>query len=461
MPILYLNKKDQSGIGIVLLAILLGLLGYGTSRNDFFTYFGLYSLAFGTYAFVLRHAFRSAQPTNMLYYIGAAILLRLVLLGMQPNLSDDFYRFVWDGRLSAAGINPFLYRPDELLNRPIFEQLQLKTLYEGNTNTDWPYYSGLNSKSYYSVYPTALQLIFLFSAWLFPDNLMGTVIIMRLFIVGAELGTLLFSLKILGYRNLDPRLLLCYAFNPLIVLEWTGNLHFEALAIFFLSASVWFLFQKKLILSTFFLSGAVVSKLIPLLYLPIFFSFLGWKKWLQYSILSGMWILIFLAPFFYHTNTIANLSKSIGLYFNSFEFNASFYYLLQAFLGIFTDAIPRPQLALSLNLMVLGFIFYLSFWRKATTLAQVQNYMLWALTAYFLATRTVHPWYIGSLLWLAIFTTQRYPFYWSFLVGLSYVTYFSGNFEEQNWVIFIEYIVLFAIMLKDYASPQSPNSPPI
>lgn len=447
MPILYFNKKNQSGIGILLLALLLILLGYNSSRNDFFVFFTLYSLAFATYSFILYHTFRSTQ-LNILYYLGAAILLRLALLGMQPNLSDDFYRFVWDGRLAAAGINPFLYKPEELLNQPIFEQLQLKTLYEGDANADWAYYSGLNSKSYYSVYPSALQFIFLCSAWIFPDNLMGAIVVMRLFIIAAELGTLFFSLKILGYRNLDPRLLLLYALNPLIILEWTGNLHFEALAIFFLSASLWFLLKNRLFVSTLFFSGAVVSKLIPLIYLPIFFSFLGWRKGLQYSVLSGTWVLIFLIPFFYDINTIAHLSKSVGLYFNSFEFNASFYYLAEAIIGIFTDTIPRQQLALILNILVLIFILYLSFWRKATTVAQVQNYMLWALTAYFLATRTVHPWYIGSLVWLAIFTGQRYPFYWSFLIGLSYITYLSGNFEEQNWAVFIEYTLLFALMMR-------------
>jgi hypothetical protein len=135
--------------------------------------------------------------------------------------------------------------------------------------------------------------------------------------------------------------------------------------------------------------------------------------------------------------------------------------LAEAIIGIFTNEIPRPQLALGLNILVLGFIIYLSFGRKATTVVKVQNYMLWALTAYFLATRTVHPWYIGSLVWLAIFTGQRYPVYWSFLVGLSYITYLSGNFEEQNWAIFIEYALLFAMMIKDYAKPQSPNSPAI
>jgi hypothetical protein len=55
------------------------------------------------------------QRPSEVALIGAALLFRLLLLFAVPALSDDFYRFLWDGRLSLEGINPFLYTPRQLI----------------------------------------------------------------------------------------------------------------------------------------------------------------------------------------------------------------------------------------------------------------------------------------------------------------------------------------------------------
>ena len=51
------------------------------------------------------------DKTNIYFFVVTGILLRVVLIPMFPNWSDDIYRFLWDGYLWNAGINPFDHLP--------------------------------------------------------------------------------------------------------------------------------------------------------------------------------------------------------------------------------------------------------------------------------------------------------------------------------------------------------------
>ena len=50
------------------------------------------------------------RPT-LAVILGVALALRLALLFEPPNLSTDAYRYVWDGRVQGAGVNPYLHVP--------------------------------------------------------------------------------------------------------------------------------------------------------------------------------------------------------------------------------------------------------------------------------------------------------------------------------------------------------------
>ena len=93
----------------------------------------------------------------------SSIFLRLVLFASIPTLSDDYFRFIWDGNLMANCQNPFKYLPSELPKNEI--------------------YDGLNSKNYYSVYPPFLQLIFGFSSLVANGNILANVNVMRIIII--------------------------------------------------------------------------------------------------------------------------------------------------------------------------------------------------------------------------------------------------------------------------------------
>ena len=80
---------------------------------------------------------------------------------------------------------------------------------------------------------------------------------------------------------------------------------------------------------------------------------------------------------------------------------------------------------------------------------------------YFAMATTVHPWYLTNLLVIAIFTTFRYPIVWSYLIFLSYATYQTNLYQENLWLVAIEYLIVLVVMIyeiKDYWKRLLTNS---
>ena len=125
---------------------LLVLLNYFTDRRDFIQLIACFAILFAIYLYWIKES--NKQDFN--YLLAIAIAARIALIFSTPNLSDDYFRFIWDGKLIANGINPFDYLPNEL-RESIFYQSNLLLI------------NGMNSPEYYSIYPPALQFIFFIS----------------------------------------------------------------------------------------------------------------------------------------------------------------------------------------------------------------------------------------------------------------------------------------------------------
>ncbi len=115
---------------------------------------------------------------------------------MMPNLSDDIYRFVWDGRLLYQGYDPFAYLPSEIIRG------------EGDVaakGIDQALFEQLNSPDYYTIYPPVNQAVFALAAWVSPTSVRGSAIVIRLVIFAAELLTLWLLMRLLTVnRNPNP-----------------------------------------------------------------------------------------------------------------------------------------------------------------------------------------------------------------------------------------------------------------
>lgn len=410
----------------LLMVAVFVLIGYFTSREDFLQLFVLYSAAFGLYLVLLKYA-----DTNDLVkegrYLG--IFLRFVLLFSIPNLTDDFYRFIWDGKLLLNGINPYAFSP---------EQITLNNVHHTNfTNVvDTHLFNELNSKQYFSIYPPVCQFLFSGAAFLSFNNTYVNIVLLKFFIFLFEAGTILLLPKLLEQLKMPVKYQLIYTLNPLIILELTGNMHFEAIMVFFLVLSIYYLVKQKDIFSAIAFGFAIGSKLWPVMLLPLFFKFIGFKRTLQFCLISGVVALIILLPMFLQYKNIAG---SLNLYFQQFEFNASSYYFFRFIIGkdanYDTFLLMRKLLPL---FTVIGITLLSIFYKKQYFLTA----LLLAFSLYCLFATTIHPWYLSPLIILSVFSNFRYAIIWSFLIYLSYITYITPAYIENYYLIVLEYVVV-------------------
>jgi hypothetical protein len=428
----------------VLMAALCLKLFYLQQRGDFNSLILLVSLFFVLYLTLVRTAsqLKSEKPLKLL--IGGAIILRALGLFALPSLSDDLFRFIWDGNLSLQGLNPFLFTPAELTNAGSALELDAYLFEE------------MNSPDYHTVYPPVLQGIFLFSASISGSSVLLNSMVMKLFTLAVEVGSIIQISYLLKVFGKSPRWVLLYAFNPLIILEFAGNLHFEAIMIFFLLLTWRWLLEEKWLPAFLAFAIAVHTKLIPLVLLPYLFFSLGPKK--SFSLLGILLLSSILLWFpFVGGEAGINLFSSLDLYFRSFEFNGSIYYLLRwlgfQIKGYNLIGITGPVLAATSTLIILG----ISWHYRDKSLKNLGFVLPVSLTVLYLLSTTVHPWYITPLLAFLPFYRWMYPLLWSFLIFLSYQAYSApAGVEEHTLILLAEYGLLFLFIAYEWKRMQNP-----
>lgn len=427
---------------LFLSACLYGLLGYATSREQFSMLIGLYILLMWGYSLRVRPLLTDVDTSDVKpdrFLFGSAIVFRLVLLLAIPALSDDYARFIWDGRLLLHGVNPFRYLPVELMAGGLVPAGYV----------DSALYPLLNSPNYYTVYPPVNQLLFALAAWLSPHNVLGIVVLLRLPIILAELGTLWLMSRLLKQSGRNPNLALLYGLNPLVILELTGNVHFEAAMIFFTLLAIYCWQQKRGLLSAGVLAVAIATKLLPLIVLPLVIAHDGWKAGLRYSVVVLGFVGLLFIPFF-NGSLLMNMMESIDLYFRKFEFNASLYYLIRE-VGFWIEGYNVVgRIGLWLSAITTTGLLILAFARSFP----VPIRMLWMLTLYLAMATTIHPWYITSLIAVSVFTcspayTARYVLFWSALIWLSYSAYRTSPVHEEVGLLLLEYGVVYSLFIID------------
>lgn len=422
------SKKYGKYIFLILSGIIYYYVGYQLVRSNFEILIIDVSLLFALYIYASKY---------LTFDWWSVIILRIVLIASIPSLSDDYFRFIWDGNLVANGQNPYQFLPSELVQNSM-SKFQAREVFDG-----------MNSKNYYSVYPPLLQLIFGFAAFFSKGNILINIIGLRLFIILAEIGSIYLIIRILKYFNLPKSNVLIYAFNPLVILELTGNLHFEGITIFFtLLVFYWLVVKtnsiKNISFTATFLAFASLIKLLPLIFIPLIINKIGWKKEYIFSFLVGIIIIIAFLPFI-NFAIINNISQSLNLYFQHFEFNASIYYLVR-WLGIIVNNNNPIQFAGPLlSMMSFFIILWISFGKYAFRNSNNQIFIqaLLVVSTYFIFATTVHPWYLTTLVAFTSLTNFRFAIVWSALAFLSYSAYQFSDFHENLWFILFEYFIVF------------------
>lgn len=421
-----LKANLRSNLPIIGLLIALMYIQHYVARHDSTWLIAVYAVAFSCYLIICSH------HHNWQKILVWGIIIRITFLWFPPTLSDDFYRFFWDGQLSNLNINPYLHTPKWLIEQ---SSQSIKQLLD--------FYPSLNSPSYYSVYPPVAQSVF-WCASTFGSSIELFIAIFRLFQLAADIAIFFLIREFLNKNNERASLSALYFLNPLVILELTGNLHLEGIMLLFILLSVKYYDQKKIFLSGGMLGLSIATKLIPIVFLPAIFIKSNFKNF-SFFVLGCLIFILFTSVPFWDISLLNGIKDSSTLFINKFEFNASIYFLFKAYgywdRGFNTIATSGP----TLTYITIGGILTLSFFRSKSN--QLPKIYIEILLIYLTFALVVHPWYIIPLIGLSPLTNYRFPILWSFLIVFSYIGYFDGFYEHPYIFILVEYFLLWAYIV--------------
>lgn len=422
-------RKSSPTIGALLLGTGIYGIGYQIPRENFPLLISAFALAF--FGMILLQKSQIKEQT--LFSLG--LIFRLLLIAAVPILSDDYYRFLWDGLIIQNGYNPFEHTPEDLIQA------------FPNSKFHQELYAGMNSPKYFSVYPPVNQWIFYLSS--LTGSIYGGIITLRLFIIGFEIGTYYILQKILHRFSLSTSRAWWYWLNPLVILELTGNLHGEGILICFLLIGLYHLAKLKDLKGGLFIGLSVLSKLFSLMFLPILLLKGRWFRSKKFMLgVIPICIIAFLP--FLNLGNIAHILESIDLYFQTFEFNGSTFNVIkwigyQTF-GFDLIKIAGPILSF-LSLLIILTLSWLYRFRNRLSMFKAFTLMF---ATYLFFSPIVHPWYAILPLALSIFTKMKFMIAWSGTIFLSYIAYSSNASQEIKTIVqTVEYLTVFIILYKD------------
>ncbi len=426
-----LEAAEQKPYPFILLitttVALLGLFYYTSLRVDLLSpvwiYFFLYLTAYFVYLYA---SFRVVPAVDKLYkfvpqfIILFGIVFRLMLVHSPPSLSTDIYRYIWDGRLSIHGVNPFRWTPNDS---------RLAHL------RDWQIWMPMEYKPYQTVYMSVSQEIFAIGSLLFHNNITGY----KLMYVTFDIGNMLLLWRLLIKLDQPAWKVVWYAWCPLPIIEIGLSGHQDVTGVFFFLATFLVFACGRTRLASILIAASVLTKGFPLLLIPLFARKSGWT--------FAAYALVFLALFGIPQIMEAHeFLHGMQQYLMNVEVNGSIHALIDYFLSYYTT--KHLQLANQITdlmiLVVVGAMIY----RPLSTLKELMRRSLIIVCSCLLVVPTLFPWYMVWLIPVATCVGKRPSAAVIVLLGTSIMNYtFYFTHETYWWSAWIEYVPFYSVLL--------------
>ncbi len=344
------------------------------------------------------------DPLSKQHVLWGALILRLAFLPLLPGLTDDLYRYIWDGWLQMEGINPYRYRPEA----NVLSQYHTSLIYER-----------LNSQPYFSVYPPLTQIAFAVGGWFYPYGWSVSYYVLKGLFTAVEFSGVALLSRLTSARNL-----LLYAWNPLVLLETAGQGHTEALLLPCIVGAVWAVREHRGRWASVAVASAGMIKIYPFVFGPFLLRRYGWTAVWPGAMLVLAVSLPYAAPY-----TLPHLKASVDLFAKLMEFNAGVYYLTKYVFWLVTGADWSKQIGPAFRYLFLAslpVLYYLD-WRRDWSFRWA---CLLTVGFFLVLSTTVHPWYFVPVLALGvIYDRPAWPWLWvsTFSIG-TYLFYIDGPY---------------------------------
>lgn len=247
-----------AALGVALLAVVAAVDRLGDLTQSNASYISLFAAGLVVCGLATLLLWNRARRRDLAIVLVIALAARIILLGSEPTLSDDAYRFVWDGRVQAEGINPYRYVPaDERLT-------ELR---------DFEVFTQINRAFTTTLYPPANEVSFFAFHELIGDGITEV----KLGLLGLEALTVVVLLCLLTRVGVSWGRVALYVWHPLAIVEVAGNAHPEPMLISLLLASLLAWDRGRSARAGIALGAAALTKFVPVLVAPFMFRRLGWR----------------------------------------------------------------------------------------------------------------------------------------------------------------------------------------
>lgn len=447
--------------------------GQGHLERPILAVVGLQVLAWAVYAVAVWRVLKQPGAVRLRTVLLFAIVFRAVLVPSTPIQEDDFYRYLWDGQVSRAGISPYRYAPAEIRRfehgadrftpKEREELSVLSRLASGHTapGPAWRLPGAMPSRTVFfrinhsgvsTIYPPVAQTVFALIQGIVPWHVQG----MRTLLLVFDGLCLLLLIAILKRLALDPARVLIYAWSPLVVKEFANAGHMDTIAMAGVLLCVLMVISRRWALAGASLAVAVASKYYPLVLLPIMSRHL-WRVSRQAFAAGLTGFLVTLAICFAPAlRDGLNYFRGAGVYADAWRINEGVFGVLawgtRAVMGQPAELATR----LLAGLLFLGLIGWVlrSQQRQDNPSLDLTRRMLLVVGTLFLLSPAAFPWYLG---WLIPFLCFHASWPWLLLTGLVQLYYlgflaeyhYPGPTANALWAVIkcVEYLPFYGMLI--------------
>ena len=371
------------------------------------------------------------------WIIFTGLFARLILIPSSPILEDDFYRYLWDGAVTANEFNPYVFSPQDIIEKnPAVPEKLLKLADESGNVIE-----KINHPKIKTLYPTLSQIIFAFSYYLFPWSVTGWKLLMLM----GDIFLLFFLIKILRELDLPISFVAIYWLNPIVLHEFFNTGHYDLFALLFAAIAIYYYLKDEFVTSSITLAFAVGFKLWPILIFPILLRKLTNQKW---KLLSSVFAFSIFVIVIFIPVLRAGFDQNTGFtkYAANWINNAAFYTLLKESIDLFTSTfniyyVCADCVARWITGGIILSVLLLLIRRPAKDNLDLADKMLIIIAVSFLVSPTQFPWYLTWLILPLVFSPKISLLMYTFLIPLYHLNFLGGYF------IYIQHIPVILLFL--------------
>jgi hypothetical protein len=362
------------------------------------------------------------------------IVCRVILIPSQPVLEDDYYRYLWDGAVTANGFNPYLFSPEDAISDSTDIPAEIRQLAKESNGI----IKNINHPHVRTIYPALAQGVFAFSYMLAPWQSWMWKLILFVF----DIAMLFFLILILKHFRYPLILLSIYWLNPIVIHEFFNAAHMDLLAVLFVIISIYLYLKNNYWLAIVCLAIATGLKLWPIVLLALFLRpFWNDKHTFGFYFLGYFTIVLIL----FIPVLTSGLNESLGFvrYAERWVNNAAVYSLFRDAIFYFTNLIGLyinilPRIVITLVYFI---ILYLIVKRETKSQDQFLERVLLAVAFLYLISPTQFPWYYTWMIPLLVFRPRVSLLLYAVLLPLYQLNYLSSA------LVYVQHLPVLVVFL--------------